>query len=1062
MSWLRGLIAAGVRNPVYANVLMICILAGGVLAGTALVRETYPEFSLDRLAVEVAYPGASPEQVEEGVCVKIEQALEGVPGVRKVWSRAEENAALVIVELRSDAADPRLVLLDVKDRVDRIDTFPPEVEAPVVREVIARAQVINVSIYGDAPERAIKEWAQEIKNELLGLGAVSQVKLRGVRDYEISIQVSEEALSQYGLTMEQVAGVVARNCLDLAAGSLRTQREELLLRTTGQRYTGQQFEDLVVIAHPDGTLIRLGQIATIADGFEDDYKLARFDGKPAAVLEVFKTADQDTSTIAAAVRQYVAAKKPELPAPLHIVAWADNSRQVDARIDMLLVNAMLGMVLVIVVLTLFLDFRVSLYVAVGIPVSFAGALIVMHVTGETLNMITLFGLIMVIGIVVDDAIVVSDGFRHRVRAGDEPALAAINGANHVALPVLASSLTTIIAFLPLLFVVGIMGKFIAVLPVVVIAAIVFSSIEVFCVLPSHLRHCLHGNGGDGRLTRRARSVQVWVDGFVDRVIDRAYRPSLKAALNARGLALAACAAVLVVVIGLVAGDRIPFTLLPEMDSDTLRARIRFPQGVPAERTEAAVGQLEAAALRLNRPDVLAHRGSGDLVANTFAIVGQRSGWVDEHGSHLGELIVELLPAEQRRADCKQIMAAWSQQIGSVQGASALTLDRVQQGPTDKPLELRLLGDDLDALSMAADDVAAALGGYAGVSGVEHDLRPGKREVRVRLKPLARTLGVTLEDVARQLRSGFYGGEAVRVRRGRDEVRVQVRYPDRQRMSIGDIETLRVRAPDGRELPFRELADCTVERGYGSVQRQQGHRRVRIMADVDERLANAERILTEFRAGPLPRILARYPGIDYRIQGQHGQMVESLRSLFSGLAVALIAIYGVLAAMLGSYGQPLIIMAVIPLGFIGAAAGHAVTGYDLTIMSVFGLVALAGVVVNDSLVLLDQINRNVAAGQPITEAIIDAGAMRFRAVILTTVTTVAGLAPLLLERSTQAQSLKPMAISLTFGLAFATVLTLIVVPVLYLVSGDVRRLAIRLIRPEPARTVKEPEALHHSS
>jgi multidrug efflux pump subunit AcrB len=517
-----------------------------------------------------------------------------------------------------------------------------------------------------------------------------------------------------------------------------------------------------------------------------------------------------------------------------------------------------------------------------------------------------------------------------------------------------------------------------------------------------------------------------------------------------------------VVVGLVAGDRTPFTLLPEIDSDTLRARIRFPQGVTVETTRAAVQQVEAAALRLNDPEVLKHAGPGDLVINRFSVVGQRSGWLDENGSHLGEVVIELLPAEWRNLDCKRILAAWSQQIGVIEDVTSLALDRLQQGPTEKPLELRLLGGDLDVLKAAGDEAVLRLSEYAGVSGAEHDLRPGKRQVRVRLKPLARTLGITLEDLARQLRSGFYGGEAARVQRGRDEVRVQVRYPDGQRMSVSDIEQARVRSPDGREILFSELADYRVERGFATIQHQEGRRRVRVMADVDERLANAERILAEFESGPLQQILAKYPDIDYRIQGQHGQMVESLRSLFGGFAIALVAIYAVLAAMLGSYSQPLVIMFAVPLGFIGAILGHALTGYDLTIMSVFGLVALSGVVVNDALVLLDEINRNVKAGLGTVEATVDAGAVRFRAVVLTSITTVAGLAPLLLERSTQAQSLIPMAISLSFGLAFATVLTLVVVPALYVGFVDIRGAATGIWRGSSRPSTDTVSGLQQSS
>lgn len=1057
MTGLRGLIAAGVRNSVAANALMVCILVGGYFSARGLVNETYPEFSLDRITIEAVYPGAGPEEVERGVCTKIEEAIEGLPGIKQVWSSAAENRAMVMVILLENVADPRLMMLDIKDRVDRIDTFPPEVERPVIAELLIREQVINVAVHGNAPERTIKEVAVEIKDELLDNESISQITLAGVRDYEISIQVSQEALLQYGLTLQDVTTVVSRNCLDVPAGTLRTRGEELTLRTTGQRYTAREFENLVAIARPDGTLITLGQIAKVSDGFEENYKSGRFQGQPAAVLEVFKTANQNTATIAAAVRDYIERKQAELPAGIHLDLWGDTSREVSARIDMLLENAVLGMVLVVLVLALFLDFRIALFVALGIPVSFAGAMVVMHFTGQTLNMLTLFSLIMVSGIIVDDAIVIADSFRNRVSRGDTPELASVNGAGDVVLPVLGSSVTTVLAFSPLLFVAGIMGKFIAVLPVVVISAIVFSAVEAFCILPSHLRHCLNGTDApssskvwDGLRTAIRRRTERWID----RVVAHYYRPFCTRALRVRGVTLSIAVACAVLVAGLVAGGRIPFTLLPEIDGDVLRARVRFPQGVPVTRTEAAVRQLEEAAERLSHDPALKHRGTGDLVRKKFSVVGEWSEYFPKRGSQLCEVTIELMPTEERRLDSQAILTAWERQVGVIDDAVSVTFARAHRGPAEKPLEVRLLGDDLTELRAAADELQTKLGEFAGVTSIEHDLLPGRREVEVTLKPLARTLGVTLDDLARQLRSGFYGGEAVRLQRGRDEVRVKVRYPDEQRRSIADIENVRIRGAGGREIPFREVADYRVTQGYATIYHQNGKRRARITADVDLRRANAERILAELDTRYLSTLRERYPNLEYRIEGQRLQIAESLHSLSVGFMIALVAIYAVLAAILRSYVQPLVIMAAVPLGFVGAALGHLFTGYDLTILSVFGIVAMSGVVVNDSLVLVDQINAGIRQraaglnprgsdsqqGSPVFGAVLEAGTVRFRAVVLTTLTTIAGLSPLLLERSTQAQTLIPMAISLVFGLAFATVLTLIVVPALYLAMIDVRRAA----------------------
>jgi multidrug efflux pump subunit AcrB len=1040
MSWLRSLIVAGVRNPVYANVLMVCLLVGGAVSARTLVVETYPEFSLDRISITVAYPGASPEEVEQNVARKVEEAIEGVPGIKRTWSRSEEDGVQIITELTEDVTSPDVVMLDIKDRVDRITSFPPEVERPVVTEFTVRTPVINLALHGQAMERTLKEIAAEIRQELLATGVVSQVEVTGARDYEIAIAVSRESLLRYGLTLEDVRAIVARNCRDVPAGTLRTDREEFTIRTTGQRYTAREFEDLVLIARPDGTLIRLGQVATITDGFEEEERYGRFDGQPAVMVEVFKTPAQDTNTIATAVRAYADRKRAALPDGLGLTVWADSSRVVNARIGMLVKNGVLGMLLVLVLLSLFLNPRVSFYVAAGLPVAFAGTFVVMHFLGQTLNMFTLFGLIMVTGILVDDAVVIADSFRGRVAAGDAPALAAVNGAQTVALPVLASSLTTIMAFAPLLFVVGIVGRLVEVLPIVVISAIVFSAVEAFCILPSHLQHCLHAVRDEGGQVKRAGRVRATIERWIDATIERVYRPITRRALRARGLTLCAAGASFVVVAGLVLGGRIPFTLLPQVDGDVFRAQVRFPHGMPFSATEQAVLRLERAALGLNQNADLKHAGKGPLVQNVFSSVGQWSGVLRRQGGRLGEVTIELKPAEVRRLNGDRILAAWAEATGPIENVVGLRFERAELGPTEKPIEIRLLHDDLDTLEAAADAVAAELAGYPGVSGIEHDLEPGKREVRIRLKPLARTLGVTVDDLAGQLRSGFYGGEAVRVQRGPDEVRVAVRFPDDQRRGLSDIENLRIAGAGGEEIPFHELAEFTIERGYAAISHQDGKRRVRILANVDERRANAERIVGTVERTFLRTLPQRYPGLRYVLEGQHAQIIESLDSLIAGFVVALVAIYAVLAAMLASYYQPVVIMAAVPLGFVGAVLGHAVMGYDMTIMSVFGMVALSGVVVNDSLVLLDQAKRLLAEGRSVFDAVLDAGAIRFRAVVLTTVTTIGGLAPLMFERSTQAQSLIPMAISLTFGLAVATVLTLVVVPALYLVVNDGRRVA----------------------
>ncbi|MHC4610814.1 MAG: efflux RND transporter permease subunit, partial [Planctomycetota bacterium] len=857
---------------------------------------------------------------------------------------------------------------------------------------------------------------------------ISQVSLMGVRDHEISIEVSEEALQRYGLSFADVMAAVSRGSLDLPAGTLRTGDEEITLRTVGQRYTAADFEKLVVISAPDGTLVRLGQIATVRDTFEETAKRGWFNGKPAALVSVYKTETQDTSAIARKVRQYVQDQQSELPEGVGLHVWADSSREVDGRIQMLLDNGLAGIALVLIVLTLFLNLRPSFWVALGIPISFAGALIILGASGQTLNMISLLGLIMATGIIVDDAIVIAEHIHTLKQTGLPPLEAATEGARQMALPVLGSSATTIVAFIPLLFVSGVMGKFIHVLPVVVIAAIVASSFEAFFILPAHLRHgSPEESQASSRFGQVRQRIRARLDAALQWAVGRLYSPLIELAARRRASTAMLTTAVLLVVTGLVLGGRVPFVLFPKGESNLLRARVRFPEGTPASVSEAAVRRIEQAAEAINDSTASA-RGEENSVRQLFANIGTWSDFWTETGSHLGEVMVELAPAEGRELTGAEILDAWRSNVGVIDDALSLEMSQHELGPTEKPLELRLHGHDLKQLRRAGDEVRDKFATYAGVYEIDDDLLPGKRELRVSLKPIARTLGLTVADLASQLREGFFGGEAVRILRERSEVRVQVRYPQDQRRKLADVGRMRIRTVTGEEIPFDEAADVEVVRGYSSIWRQDGKRRLRVRANVDERHANAEQILDQLTAGFLPDLERRYRDenldfdFSYTIGGQRKQMRESVGSLMTGLAMALVAVYALLASMLRSYLQPVIIMAAIPLGMIGAVLGHLILGYDLTIMSLFGAVALSGVLVNDALVLLVRINRLVRGGRAVLGAVVEAGKSRFRAVILTSVTTVAGLTPLLAERSSQARQLIPMVISLCFGLIFATVLT----------------------------------------
>ncbi len=1050
MGLLRGLIAGGVRNPVLVNLVMVCILAGGFFSARRMVREAYPEFELDHIAVEVAYPGASPDDVERSICTPIEEILQGLRGMREVSSSANENYGVVFVALEGDVEDPSAVMKEVKDRVDQITDFPAEAERPIVRETFLRGDVINVAIYGDLPERTLKAVAREVKDDLTTEVAISQVSLSGVRDDEILIEVSDQALDAYRLSLADVMSVVARSSLDLPAGLIRTADEELTLRVMGQRYYASDYESLVVLEKGD-TIVHLGDIATVREGFEEAVVRGRFNDLPAVVVQVFKTAEEDSKEIAEIVRSYVASRQVGLPSALKMSVWADGSRDIDDRIEMLVSNGIMGVLLVFLTLAFFLEFRVALWVAVGIPVSFAGALIIMYLTGSTLNMISLFALFIVSGIIVDDAIVIADSVYSRRKAGEEPVLASINGTAEVALPVLGASATTIVTFVPLLYISGVMGRFIYILPVVVIGAICASAVEAFIVLPSHL--CHRTPPGVKEVKREPHRLRVLMDVAVAGFIENWYRPLYRASLRARYVTLSVAIMLALMCAGLVLGGRTPTVLFAKENGNIVRARVRLPEGTPAGVTEKVCQQLEDGAKLLNGDPALVPLSKGLLVRQIYTIMGEFAEFLPIRGNNLCETSVELMPAEERGIDDEEIMDRWRIHIGKVHDAVEFRLARRQLGPTDRPIEIRLLGRDLDEMASASLAIQDKLREFEGTLDVGDDLIPGKRELLVTLKPSARTLGLTLDDVATQLRHGFFGGEAVTLRRGREEVKVRVRFPEDERRSILDLENMRITTAHGEQVPFLEVAELEWDRGLALIMHQSYRRRVRVLADVDDRVANAEQIMQSLEVGFLDEVVASHNDMTWTFGGDRERMGESMSSLTAGFKMALLVIYAILAGMLRSYVQPLVILMAVPLGFVGAILGHTVLGMDLTLMSMFGLVALSGVVVNDSLVLVDVINRGVREGKSVVHSVFEAGERRFRAVVLTSITTIVGLAPILLEQSSQAQSVKPMAVSLTFGLLAATILTLFVVPSLFLITNDVRRV-FRWLRFGGAYPVRE--------
>ena len=1045
------------ENSVAANLLMVTILASGILAIASLEVEHFPEFSSDVISASVVYRGAAPEEVEEGVCVRIEEAVQSLEGIKRIRSTASENRGSVNIELLP-GTDARKLLEDVKSAVDGIDTFPDETEQPVIQEVVLRRQVINVAVSGNADEATLKYLGEQVRDEITAIPGITQAVLSGARPYEVSIEVSESALRRFSLTFDEVVRAVRRSSLDLPGGAIKTEGGEILLRTKGQAYRGPAFENIVLRTRPDGAALTVGDVARVVDGFADADLTGRFDLEPGVIVQVFRVGDQDALEISRNVKEYVKSAESRLPEGISLTVYADFSRILEGRLNLMLKNGRGGFILVLFILALFLRLRLAFWIALGIPISFLGAIWLMPSIGASINVISLFAFIVVLGIVVDDAIVVGENIYRRFQQGERGLRGAIAGAQEVAVPVTFAVLTSIAAFSPLLMVPGNTGKIMRLIPEIVILTLVFSLVESLFILPAHLAHA-RLRGRKKTTSRIGRLLRAFRDGFSTRLewlIHRVYRPLLERCLVWRYLSASVGVAALTLTAGLILGGWIQFLFFPQVPADNVAANLTMPQGTPAETTARAVSRLESSAIRLQRE--LESENDQKIFMHMLAVVGDQPLRTAQRrfqganasfsGAHLGEVNIELTPAEERTVSSIEIAARWRQLAGPIPEATELTFTSSLFSAGD-PINIQLTGPDYAELRAAAERLKSKLAEYPGVLDIADSFRPGKKEVKLALTEEARLLGLTMSDLARQVRQAFYGEEAQRIQRGRDDVKVMVRYPESERRSLSNLETMRIRTPEGSEVPFSVAARTELGRGYAAINRTDRQRIVNVTADVDRNRANANEILADVTSQVLPAIVADHPRVRYSLEGEQREQQETVSGLSRSFGVALIVIFGLLAIPFRSYLQPFIIMAVIPFGFVGAIWGHVIMGLDLTILSLFGLVALSGVVINDSLVLVDFINRRRAAGNSLEEAIREAGVARFRPIILTSLTTFGGLSPLLFETSLQAQFLIPMATSLGFGVIFGTAVILILVPVTYAILEDIRHVVGRLFRRQAA-------------
>jgi multidrug efflux pump subunit AcrB len=1043
IAWFAG-------NHVAANLLMCVLLFGGLLVLPGLPQKTFPDIDIDWVIVSVPYPGAAPEEVEQGVCIRIEEEIYGIAAIESLHSQANENACVLEAELIS-GADVNATLAEVKNRIDGITTFPDETEKPIVSKMALKRTVMDVAISGNASARTLKALGQQVRDEIAALPGITQSQLNYTAPYEISIEVPEEALRRYGIRFGQVVDAVRRSSVDLPGGSIKTRGGEILLRSVGQARRSLDFEDIVLLTRADGTRVTLGEVARVVDGFEETHVEAEFDGDPAVMVRVSRVGDQDVIELSDAVRRYVAEAQRRMPDGIQLTIWKDASKTLRGRLDTLLRNGRSGLVLVLIVLALFLRFRLAFWVSLGVPVAFLGALMMLPLLGITINSLSLFAFIVVLGIVVDDAIVVGENVHtHERRTGDRQR-AAVEGTQEVAIPVIFGVLTTVAAFAPLLFVPGPMGQIFSVIGTVVIACLVYSVIESQLVLPAHLSrgNPQRSEHDAGTFVRRWRRFQGFFSDGLERFAHRIYRTFLKHTMEWRYLSLAVGIGLLVLALGMVTTGRMSFSFFPPVQRDFITVGLTMPHGTPVEVTRRAAEQIGSAVGKLRAELDPEHAPPGrSLIKHVLTSIGTqptvnshggRSALPSVSGSHIAEVVVELLPSEERSIDTGDVAQRWRELVGPIPEAEELIFSSDQFSAGDA-ISIRLQGPDIEHLQQAATRVQAALAQIPGVYDIADSFRAGKSELKLTILPEAEALGISQGDLARQVRQAFYGEEAQRLQRDREDIRVMVRYPAEERRSLGDLEDMRIRTADGVEVPFTAVARAELGYGYTNIWRVDRMRVVSVTADVDEEITTGGSALGLLRERSLPGILADYPGMSFSLQGEQREQNKAFGGLLRGLFGALVVIYALLAVPLRSYFQPLIIMSVIPFGIMGAVAGHLLEQITtLSFMSVIGMAALAGVVVNSSLVLVDFINRRRAEGVPFREAVEMAGVARFRPIVLTSLTTYVGLTPLMRETSLQAQFLIPMAVSLAYGVIFATFVTLLLVPCGYLILEDIASL-----------------------
>ncbi|HMB60286.1 MAG TPA: efflux RND transporter permease subunit, partial [Xanthomonadales bacterium] len=943
----EALIAWFARNSVAANLLMFILIVGGVFTVFTIKKEIQPRIDTNFIEVSVPFLGATPQDVEEGVVVKIEEAVQDIEGIEEIVSTASRGIGSVSIEVNADY-EVSEVMDQVKNRVDAISTFPDNTEKPIISRTTFQQQVVMVTVFGEVEERTLKEFAKQVRNEIVTLPGVTRAEILGSREYEISIEVSEFGLQEYGLTLIEVAQAVRQGSLDLPAGSIRSDSGDVLVRTKGQAYTGRDFENIVVRTNSDGTRLLLKEIAHIRDGFIESDRFSEYNNQPAITIRVLSVGNQSELDISATVRKYVAEKENSLPANLQVAAWADVSYYLKGRLDLMVKNLVMGAVLVFLVLALFLRLKLAFWVMVGLPIAFFGAFFLMPAVDVTVNMLSLFGFILVLGIVVDDAIVIGESAYTNIRAKGHSLENIIEGVQKVAVPATFGVLTTIAAFLPILLVTGTSGQFFSAIGWVVILCLLFSLVESKLILPAHLAHMKIKHYEKKTTNPFIRFQRIFSEGL-HHFVDDKYVPLLQKSLRRRYLTFSIFIAALILSIGLILGGILRFVFFPDFTADFLQVAVEMNEGTPAAQTHAALRRVQDGLWALDRK-VSEEQGveSGAVVNSVLSFA---------RGDTSGQIITELVKENDDVITGPEVLRRWREEVGDIPGVKTLGFEGATGGPGGGPsISIQLSGTNIDQVSRAAQELEHRIRQYEGVYDVRNSFSRGTPEIKLNIKPEAESLGLTLGDLARQVRAGFYGEEVQRIQRGQDEVKVMVRYPRDERDSVGYLDNVRIRTPDGGQVPFHAVAEVELGEAPTTIRRFDRERAVRISAEVDKEQHEPGKITDDVLNNELPAVLAQFPGVRHKLSGATESQQEVQNDLAKGTFFALFLIYALMAVPLKSYSQPLIIMSVIPFGAIGALAGHWLLGIEVSMMSMFGIIALSGVVVNDSLILVDFVNR----------------------------------------------------------------------------------------------------------